>query len=65
MQRDTVTINRLLKLGEVDFGESETRKEPCGFYVITGEDETGKDLKMTLDNCEESVRIVSIKEIKE
>lgn len=62
MDLDTVTINRLLQLGEVDFGESETRREPCGYYVIIGETEAGNTLKMELENCEETVTIVSLAE---
>ncbi|TVZ22669.1 hypothetical protein JM84_1579 [Dokdonia sp. Hel_I_63] len=63
MQLDTVTINRLLKLGDVDFGESVPRREPCGHYVITGQDEAGNDLKMELDNCKEAVNIKSLTKI--
>lgn len=60
MQLDTVTVNRLLQLGEVDFGASETRREPCGYYVILGESEQGQPLKMELENCEKEVMIVSL-----
>lgn len=60
MQLDTVTVNRLLQLGEVDFGASETRREPCGYYVIIGEGELGEPLKMEIENCEEAVVVVSL-----
>lgn len=62
MQLDTVSINRLLQLGEVDFGASETRREPCGYYVILGESEQGQPLKMELENCEKEVMIISLQE---
>lgn len=62
MQLDTVTVNRLLQLGEVDFGASETRREPCGYYVIVGESEQGQPLKMEVENCEKEVMIVSLQE---
>lgn len=63
MQLDTVTINRLLKIGDVDFGESVPRREPCGYFVITGQDEAGNDLMMELDNCKEAVSIVSLTKV--
>lgn len=61
LQLDTVAINRLLKIGDVDFGKSETRREPCGHYVIYGSSENGQNLKMELENCEEEVKILSLK----
>ncbi len=60
LQLDTVTINRMLKVGDVDFGESETRREPCGHYVIYGNSPEGKALKMELENCLEEVQIISL-----
>lgn len=65
MGKDTVIVNRLLQLGEVDFGQSEQRKEPCGYFVILGQDENGTDLKMELDNCEDEVRVVSVGKVVE
>lgn len=60
MDLDTVTINRILALGDVDFDKSETRKEPCGLYFIEGSSESGKELLMELENCEDSVVIKKI-----
>ncbi|TVZ51645.1 hypothetical protein [Dokdonia sp. Hel_I_53] len=60
LQLDTVTINRMLKVGDVDFGESETRREPCGHYVIYGDSPEGTTLKMELENCLEEVQIISL-----
>lgn len=60
MQLDSITINRLLQLGDINFGRSEQRKEPCSYFVITGQDEAGNDLMMELDNCKEAVSIVSL-----
>lgn len=63
-QLDTVAINQVLKDGDVDFGESDTRKEPCGIYSIYGETLSEKNLKLTVENCEESVLIKNVTVIK-
>lgn len=60
LKLDTVTINRLLKLGDVDFGESETRREPCPHYIIYGTSEKGVNLKMELENCLKEVKIMDL-----
>ncbi len=60
MQGDSILINRLLKMGSVNFSESETRRKPCGFYVIYGKRETGEELKIELENCEKLVTIKSV-----
>ncbi len=59
-QLDTIAINHVLKKGDVNFGESQTRKEPCAIYTIEGETEKGQGLKITLENCEELVTITDV-----
>lgn len=61
LKLDTTTINRILKVGDVDFGESETRREPCGHYVIYGDSPEGKTLALELENCSEKVKITSLR----
>lgn len=62
MDLDTVTINRILHTGNVDFDKSETRKEPCGHYFIEGKTENNRDLILELDNCEKEIVIKDVKE---
>lgn len=62
MDLDTVTINRILNLGTVNFDKSETRKEPCGRYFIEGKTENDRKLILELDNCEKEIIIKDIKE---
>lgn len=62
MDLDTVTINRILHTGSVDFDKSETRKEPCGHYFIEGKTENNRDLILELDNCEKEIVIKDVKE---
>lgn len=62
MKLDTVTINRILNLGTVNFDKSETRKKPCGHYFIEGKTENERKLILELDNCEKEIIIKDIKE---
>lgn len=55
---DTLVINRLLHLGEVNFGKSETRKEPCKVYYINGETASGKALELQLDLCNDDEQVI-------
>ncbi|WP_299677681.1 DUF4258 domain-containing protein [uncultured Dokdonia sp.] len=60
LQLDTVAINRVLKLGDVDFGQSQPRKEPCAEYMVYGEAKEGQELKLILENCEDNVHIKEV-----
>ena len=56
---DTATISYLLKLGDVNFGESNTKLDSCKVYVIEGSVKKIK-LKMSVQNCEKTATITSI-----
>jgi hypothetical protein len=60
---DTTAVNQLISTGDVDFGESQTRKEPCGIYVINSETTEGKELQLTVENCEKLAKITGLKEV--
>lgn len=60
---DTTAVNQLISTGDVDFGESQTRKEPCGVYVINSETVEGKELQLTVENCEKLAKITRLKEL--
>lgn len=63
LQLDTVAINHVLHKGEVDFGESQPRKEPCSEYTIYGETPQQQNLKLILENCEETVLIKEVTKV--
>ena len=56
---DTATVSSLLKLGDVNFGESNTKLDSCKVYVIEGSVKKIK-LKMSVQNCEKTATIISI-----
>lgn len=55
---DTTNIKKLLKSGEVLFSKSDTRKAPCGIYVIEGSI-AQKEAELSLENCDSLVTIKS------
>lgn len=56
---DTATVSSLLKLGDVNFGESNTKLDSCKVYVIEGSVKKIK-LKMSVQNCKKTATITSI-----
>ena len=56
---DTATVSSLLKLGDVNFGESNTKLDSCKVYVIEGSVKKIK-LKMSVQNCQKTATITSI-----
>ena len=56
---DTAAVSSLLKSGDVNFGESNTRLDSCKVYVIQGVVKKVK-LKMNVQNCEKTATITSI-----
>ncbi|WP_299764656.1 DUF4258 domain-containing protein [uncultured Dokdonia sp.] len=64
LQLDTVTINHVLQNGDINFGESQPRKEPCGEYIMYGETSKEQELKLILENCEDEVLIKEVSLVK-
>jgi len=60
LKLDTITVNYVLHNGDVDFGESQPRKEPCAQYTVNGETKKEQELTLILENCEEKVIIKDI-----
>lgn len=56
---DTASVSSLLKLGDVNFGESNTKLDSCKVYVIEGSVKK-INLKMSVQNCEKIATITSI-----
>ena len=57
---DTAAVSSLLKSGDVNFGESNTRLDSCKVYIIQGVVKKVK-LKMKVQNCEKTATVTSIK----
>lgn len=54
---DTSNVNILLQQGNVDFGKSETDREPCNIYFVTKElDE--RTLELQIENCDSTATII-------
>lgn len=58
---DTTDIKTLLKKGEVDFSESEPRKEPCGIYKIEGPSTNSETLFLNVENCDSIATVINVK----
>jgi len=56
---DTAAVSSLLKSGDVNFGESNTRLDSCKVYIIQGVVKKVK-LKMKVQNCEKTATITSV-----
>ena len=56
---DTAAVSSLLKSGDVNFGESNTRLDSCKVYVIQGVVKKVK-LKMKVQNFDKTATITSI-----
>ncbi|GAA4899015.1 hypothetical protein GCM10023311_25250 [Flaviramulus aquimarinus] len=57
---DTTAIQYVLKKGDINFSESNTRQEPCGLYIVEG-DFNDKEIALTVENCDSIATITSLK----
>ena len=57
--RDTLMIQSFLEDGNVDFGKSDTKSEPCKTYYISHEYK-GRELELKAKNCEDVVTVEKI-----
>lgn len=60
---DSLLIQYLLREGDVDFSESDTRAEPCAIYRINGS-RGERSLTITLENCDTFTRLTAYSEEK-
>ncbi|SFZ91682.1 hypothetical protein SAMN05428642_102220 [Flaviramulus basaltis] len=57
---DSLEIQTVLKKGDINFSNSETRKKPCGVYIVEGSlDE--KEIILTIENCDSIATILNLK----
>jgi hypothetical protein len=57
-QIDTLAIYDILRNGNVNFNESNTRLDSCKLYTIQSD-----DLKLKVENCDKAAVIISLKSI--
>ncbi|MCP9200663.1 hypothetical protein MKO06_12145 [Gramella sp. GC03-9] len=57
-QLDTSLVSRALEDGDVDFSKSETDREPCNIYYITGSFQPSIELEV--ENCDSIATIKSV-----
>ena len=53
---DTTVVNTILEDGSVNFGKSQTGKEPCNIYFVSGKIDS-KKLELQIENCEKTATI--------
>ena len=56
---DTSAVSSLLRFGDVNFGESNTKLDSCKVYVIEGYVKNA-NLKMKVQNCDKTATVTSI-----
>ncbi|MEX0316176.1 MAG: DUF4258 domain-containing protein [Allomuricauda sp.] len=59
-ERDTVLIKSFLTDGDIDFGNSDTKSEPCKTYFINHKIENNK-LVLEAQNCPDKILVKGIK----
>lgn len=56
---DSSVVHYILKKGDINFSESNPRKEPCGVYLIEGYN-SDNDISLTIENCDSVATILNI-----
>ena len=57
---DTSHINLVLRTGEVDFSQSETRLDSCRIYAIGGVLPAG-EIQFRLRNCSDTAKVMTVR----
>ena len=60
---DTLAVYNLIKTGDVNFSESETKVKGCKTYLIENTYED-KDLELRIKNCDSTATILSLEFIR-
>lgn len=56
---DTITVNAILKRGDVHFGKSKPRIKPCPEYLISGKDSL-KNIQLYIKRCDSVATIQKV-----
>ena len=59
---DTTDLNTVFLEGDVDFSNSDPRKEPCGVYIIKSQETVSVPIDVKVKRCDESFEVLSISE---
>ena len=57
---DSTSLSNLMRTGNVNFSESQTKLDSCNIYVIEGEF-NNKDIILEVENCETKATLNSIR----
>ena len=57
---DSLEIMEVLKKGNINFAESNTRKQPCGIYIVK-RNLNKKEILLTVENCDSIATITNLK----
>ncbi|SHG32799.1 DUF4258 domain-containing protein [Flagellimonas flava] len=57
--RDTLLIRSFLEDGDIDFGKSDTKSEPCKVYYIQ-KTISHQKVELQTENCPDQVNIISV-----
>lgn len=60
---DTLSIQLILKYGDVDFSKSDTDATPCKYYSISGKNEL-ENVSLWVQNCERFARVEEVRTTK-
>lgn len=59
-QMDSIEVAKIIRHGNVNFSESQTKLDSCKIYVIEG-DHNEREIRISLKNCDSIARINTIK----
>ncbi|WP_100615817.1 DUF4258 domain-containing protein [Confluentibacter citreus] len=58
-QIDTSIVNYVLKKGDINFSNSDTRQKPCALYSIEG-DYNERDFILSVENCDSIATLLNL-----
>ena len=61
---DTSIVKQLIRYGNVDFGNSDTRGNPCKTYLLNAVYKESK-LEFVIENCGEKTHIINVTTVKD
>jgi hypothetical protein len=57
---DSTALNYVLRKGDINFSDSDTRHKPCGIYVVEG-DYKDQEIILTIENCDSIATITNFR----